>query len=112
MKKLVFIAATIIPLNAIAAGYSTVSTVTGFSSINNTGAFELYGNFGDPDNCTSGGTVDKYIVGQHSTDDDLSRQSKFAMISSAYMGGKTIELYVDGCSGVAPIVKGIYLPNR
>lgn len=94
----------------IAAGYTGKSNIAGFSSLSGTGTFELYGSWGNVDNCTNAG---KFIVGAHVIDTEMSQKAKYSAVLAAFMAGKTIELYVDGCtSGNQPIVKGIYLPER
>lgn len=110
MIKFISLLFAILSLNAVAAGYTGKANVTRFSSQAGSGSFEIYGAWGNPDECA---TNDKYIVGAHSTDTEQSQNSKYSTVLAAYMAQETIELYVDGCNQYnQPIVKGIYVPAR
>lgn len=56
---------------------------------------------GNPDNCP---VPDKFILGEHSTDDDIALQSKHSIVSSAFLSGLSVEFYVDGCHSIGQLI--------
>ncbi|WP_179957851.1 hypothetical protein [Exilibacterium tricleocarpae] len=93
----------------VSGGYTGPFEVVRFSSLGGSGIFEIYGNWTNVDQCSN---ASKFIVGGHSSDNEMSQKAKYSTILGAYMAGKTVELYVDGCNVHGqPNVKGIYVPR-
>lgn len=101
---------TLTTFNALGAGYTGPGTITGVSSMFPNGNFEIYGTgWNNPDNCSS---TAKWRGGLHSTDNSRSQDSKHAIALSAYLSGKTVEFYIDGCQDGFPVIKSVFSPQR
>jgi hypothetical protein len=94
----------------LAAGYTGTSEITGFSSMDSNGTFEIYGTWKNIDNCRD---TRRYNVGQHAMDNGISQESKYKIVMAAYLNNKTVELYLDGCNiANEPIVREVFLPAK
>ena len=98
---------------SLAGGYTGPAKIDWMTSIVKTGSarhFVLSGTWNNPDGCTN--TTENIWIIKDPDDSIENLNSMYSMALAAYMSGKPIELYENGCENNRPKAVSMYLEHR
>ncbi len=101
-----------VSVSVIGGEYTGPGNITKFRALDSNNQFVMFGTWdtAKADNCSD---PTRWIVGAHASATEEQAKSMYSLVLAAYMSGKTIDLYIDGCnSSGRPIVNSIWLPER